>query len=261
MIELNLVSSGYGDRTVLKDVSLTFEKGQLTSVIGVNGCGKSTLLKTVLGAVPAGSGSIRIDGKALDTMSRKEVAKKIAYLSQGKSTPDMTVEQLVLHGRFPHLSYPRRYSAKDCALALAAMEQVGIAEYASNPLHTLSGGMRQNAYIAMALAQGADYVLLDEPTTYLDISHQLALMQTLRALADSGKSIAIVMHDLPIAFTFSNRIVLLSSGQVVRNDRPEQLCTDPAVRQIFGVSLERSKEENAYHYRYEISENVSSRQP
>ena len=173
----------------------------------------------------------------------------------------MTVEQLVLHGRFPHLSYPRRYTAKDYGLALAAMEQVGIAEYAGHPLHTLSGGMRQTAYIAMALAQGADYVLLDEPTTYLDISHQLALMQTLRTLADSGKGIAIVMHDLPIAFTFSDRIVLLSSGQVIRNDRPEQLCTDPAIRQVFGVSLERSKEENAYHYRYEISENVSFRQP
>lgn len=261
MIELSYVSSGYGNNTILKDVSVTFEKGQLTSIIGVNGCGKSTLLKTVLGAVPADSGSIRIDGKALDSMSRKEVAQKIAYLSQGKSTPDMTVEQLVLHGRFPHLSYPRRYTAKDYGLALAAMEQVGIADYAGHPLHTLSGGMRQTAYIAMALAQGADYVLLDEPTTYLDISHQLALMQTLRTLADSGKGIAIVMHDLPIAFTFSDRIVLLSSGQVIRNDRPEQLCTDPAIRQVFGVSLERSKEENAYHYRYEIPENVSFRQP
>lgn len=261
MIELNLVSSGYGDRTILKNVSVAFEKGQLTSIIGVNGCGKSTLLKTILGAIPAGSGSILIDGKALDTMSRKEIAQKIAYLSQGKSTPVMTIEQLVLHGRFPHLRYPRRYTAKDYALALAAMEQVGIAQYANKPLHTLSGGMRQTAYIAMALAQGADYVLLDEPTTYLDISHQLALMHTLRTLADSGKSIAIVMHDLPIAFTFSDRIVLLHDGQVVRDDRPQQLCNDPAVRQVFGVSLEGSKEENAYHYRFGISENVSSRQP
>lgn len=250
MIELSLVSSGYGDRTILQDVSVTFEKGQLTSIIGANGCGKSTLLKTILGAVPAKSGSILIDGKTLPAMGRKEIAQKIAYLSQGKSTPDMTVEQLVLHGRFPHLSYPRRYTAKDYALALAAMEQMGIAEYAGHPLHTLSGGMRQTAYIAMALAQGADYVLLDEPTTYLDISHQLALMRKLRALADSGKGIAIVMHDLPIAFTFSDRIVLLHDGQVAENAAPRQICDHNIIGQIFGASVVLSEDGQTYRYRY-----------
>ena len=126
--------------------------------------------------VPVGDGEIAIDGRPLAKMSRKDIARSIAYLSQGKGTPDMTVEQLVLHGRFPHLSYPRRYTTQDREIALAAMEQVGITKYARKPLYTLSGGMRQNAYIAMALTQGTDYILLDDPNTFLDISHQLELI-------------------------------------------------------------------------------------
>ena len=118
MIELQHISAGYGKQEVLQDVSVRFETGKLTSIIGINGCGKSTLLKTSLGILPARSGSITIDGRNLAGMHKKEVARKIAYLSQGKSTPDMTVQQLVLHGRFPHLSYPRRYSKKDYEIAL-----------------------------------------------------------------------------------------------------------------------------------------------
>ena len=177
MIELKHISVGYGKQIVLNDLSAAFEKGKLTAVIGVNGCGKSTLLKTILGMVPVSNGEIAIDGRPLAEMSRKDIARSIAYLSQGKGTPDMTVEQLVLHGRFPHLSYPRRYTTQDREIALAAMEQVGITDYARKPLYTLSGGMRQNAYIAMALTQGTDHILLDEPNTFLDISHQLELMK------------------------------------------------------------------------------------
>lgn len=251
MIELTKVSAGYGSHTVLRDVSVTFEKGTLTGIIGVNGCGKSTLLKTVLGVVPVRSGSIALDGTPLEQLCRKEIAQKIAYLSQGKSTPDMTVEQLVLHGRFPHLNYPRRYTQGDYDLAFAAMERTGIAEYAKKPLHTLSGGMRQAAYIAMALAQGTEYILLDEPTTYLDIGHQLEIMQLLRTLADSGKAVVAVMHDLAMAFTFSDRIVLLNNGHVVSNGQPQRVCEDKTLAQIFGVSVARAEDEKAYHYKYE----------
>ena len=202
MLELNRISAGYGKQTVLNDVSAFFEKGKLTSIIGVNGCGKSTLLKAILGILSLSSGEIFIDGENLLTISRNEIAKKIAYLSQGKNIPDMTVEQMVLHGRFPYLSYPRRYSSHDREVAIKAMEIVGVAEFAHKPLYSLSGGMRQNAYIAMALAQDTDYILLDEPTTYLDIAHQLELMRILRKLADSGKGIVTVMHNLTIAFDF-----------------------------------------------------------
>ena len=250
MIELHHVSAGYGRTPVLTDVSAALEPGKLTSIIGVNGCGKSTLLKAILGILPVSGGQITIDGADLAGMSRTQVARRIAYLSQGKSTPDMTVEQLVLHGRFPHLRYPRRYTSLDRRIARKAMEQVGIAEFMHSPLAALSGGMRQNVYIAMALAQGTDYVLLDEPTTYLDIGHQLELMKILRQLADSGKGVAAVMHDLPLAFTFSDRIILMGDGAILYSGNPETLCDSPALEQIFGITLHRSADGRSFHYQY-----------
>ena len=200
MLELKNISAGYGSKNVLSDITVSFEKGKLTSIIGVNGCGKSTLIKAILGILPLSGGKVIIDGCDLQSMSRNEIAKRIAYLAQGKNTPDMTVEQMVLHGRFPYLSYPRRYRKTDHEFARKAMETVGILHLADKPLYELSGGMRQNAYIAMALAQNTDYILLDEPTTYLDIAHQLDLMRILRGLADRKKGIITVMHDLPLAF-------------------------------------------------------------
>ncbi len=240
---------GYGKQTVLNDVSVSFEKGSLTSIIGVNGCGKSTMLKAILGMVPLRSGKISIDGQSIGEMNRTAVARKIAYLSQGRNTPDMTVAQMVLHGRFPHLNYPRRYTKQDYEIAFSAMEQVGITNIAHKALPALSGGMRQNTYIAMALAQGTEFVLLDEPTTYLDIAHQLELMKLLRNLADNGKGIVIVTHDIQLAFTFSDRILLLHEGTVFSNGTPKQVCAQKAIDQIMGVSLEYS--EAGYFYRYQ----------
>ena len=250
MIELKNGSAGYGKSMVLKDVSAAFEKGRLTGVIGVNGSGKSTLLKAILAMIPISGGRIMIDGYPLDRMTRIGIARKAAYIAQGKSAPDMTVEQLVLHGRFPHLNYPRRYTGRDREIALAAMAQAGIAEHARKPLRALSGGMRQNAYIAMALAQGTDYILLDEPTTYLDIARQLELMKTLKSLADHGKGIVCVMHDLPMAMNFSDRIVLLDEGRILIDDKPEQVCKQHIIDSVFGVALERSADGRTYSYRY-----------
>ena len=250
MIELSHISTGYGIKIILNDVSVAFEKGKLTSIIGANGCGKSTLLKTILGILPSKSGNITIDGARLKEMSRNDIARRIAYLSQEKNTPDMTVEQLVLHGRFPHLSYPRRYTDKDRVIAVGVMEQMGIVEYAHKPLYSLSGGMKQNSYIAMALAQETDYILLDEPTTYLDIAHQLELMKILRSLSDSGKGIVAVMHDLPMAFTFSDKIILINDGRIVDDERPEKIYERNVIDKVFGIALDRSKDGRSYSYKY-----------
>ena len=249
MLELNRISAGYGKQTVLNDVSAFFEKGKLTSIIGVNGCGKSTLLKAILGILPLSSGEVIIDGLEQRSMSRNEIAKKIAYLSQGMNTPDMTVEQMVLHGRFPHLSYPRRYSSHDKEVAKNAMEAVGIAEFADAPLYALSGGMRQNAYIAMALAQDTDYILLDEPTTYLDIAHQLELMKLLKELADNGKGIVTVMHDLPLAFDFSDTLAVINNGTISIQATPSEISDSYIVEDIFSVRIKQAQE-GKYSYQY-----------
>ena len=248
MIELQRVSAGYGKHRVLKEVSVCLEAGKLTGIIGVNGCGKSTLLKTVLGMIPLQSGEIAVNGKNLRDMSRNAIAREVAYLAQGRNTPDMTVAQIVLHGRFPHLNYPRRYTGQDYEIAFSAMEQLKIADLAHKPLSTLSGGMRQNAYIAMALTQDTEYILLDEPTTYLDIPHQLELMKTLRKLADRGKGVITVTHDIQMAFSFSDRIILLHDGCVFDSGTPEEVCGRNGIAQIMGVSLKRS--ENGYFYQY-----------
>lgn len=250
MIELHHVTAGYGKEPVLTDVSVSLEKGSLTSLIGVNGCGKSTLLKAVLGMLPLQRGEIILDGQPLQKLSRNEIARKIAYLSQGRNTPDMTLGQLVLHGRFPHLTYPRRYTAPDYEIATAAMAQLGIEDLAHKSLSSLSGGMRQKAYIAMALAQDTEFMLLDEPTTYLDIAHQLELMRTLRKLADRGKGILAVMHDMQLAFTFSDRIILLHEGNVAACGTPKEICSQNLIEKILGVGLECSEDGKTYGYRY-----------
>ncbi len=250
MLELKNVSAGYGNENVLCGVTVSFEKGRLTSVIGVNGCGKSTLLKSILGILPLTGGEIAVDGSDLRSLRGNEIAKRIAYLSQGKSTPDMTVGQMVLHGRFPYLSYPRRYGKADRAIAEKAMEDTGVSHLADKPLSELSGGMRQNAYIAMALAQDTDYILLDEPTTYLDIAHQLELMTLLRRLADMGKGVIAVMHDLPLAFDFSDTVTAIRNGAVAAHLAPTEMCASPVIREIFGVGMERMAD-GKYRYAYE----------
>ena len=292
MIELKHVSAGYGQSSVLSGVTASFPAGKLTSVIGVNGSGKSTLLRAMLGILPISDGALLLDGADIRTVQRSEIAKRIAYLSQGKATPDMTVGQAVLHGRFPYLGYPVRYSEEDrrvadramermgvssladtplailsggvrqrvrLAMALAretdraiareAMETVGILHLADQPLSALSGGMRQIAYIAMALAQKTDYILLDEPTTYLDIAHQLELMRLLKQLTGVGKGIVAVMHDLPLAFDFSDGIAVLQGGTVAAQAAPSVLCELPLIREIFGVRV-RPEDDARYRYQY-----------
>ena len=249
MIELKSISAGYGKSLVLDGVNASLEKGKLTCIVGENGCGKSTLLKTIIGILEVTNGEITVDGDSISALGRGEIAKRIAYLAQSKSTPDMTVGQMVIHGRFPYLSYPRRYRAVDREIAERAMEDVGISHLAKKPLGELSGGMRQNAYLAMALAQDTDDILLDEPTTYLDVAHQLDLMRLLRRLADGGKGIVMVMHDLPLALDFSDSIIVIRNGGVVAQASPSEIFSSPMIREIFGVQIEKT-ESGKFYYNY-----------
>ena len=252
MLELKNVCAGYGKKQILKDISISFNKSELVTVIGPNGSGKSTMLKAAMGIVPLTSGEIYIDGENTNGVSRRQLAQKVAYLSQGKNVPDMTVSQLCLHGRFPHLSYPRRYGDKDKEIVANALSVLGISELASRPLSSLSGGMRQNAYIAMSLAQDTDYILLDEPTSYLDISHQLELMKTVKKLTNQGKGIVAVLHDLPLAFAFSDKIAVMKDGRIIATGTPEDLYSKPVINEVFGVKLDYLEKEKSYRYKYTL---------
>ena len=248
MIELNNVSAGYGKREVLRGVSVTFEKGKLCCIIGQNGSGKSTLLKTATGFITATAGEVVIDGSPVSRMKRRDVAKKISYLSQVNSPSDMTVEQLVLHGRFPHLGYPRIYTEADRRIASSVIEKTGLCEFANRPLSELSGGMRQKAYVAMALTQDTEYILLDEPTAFLDISYQLELMHHLRTLADGGRSIVAVMHDIPLAMSYADEIAVISDGTVLKKGPPEEICASGVIGDVFGVAVNAHGGRYSYDY-------------
>ncbi len=246
MLELKNVCSGYGKKQVLTDISAQFEKGQITAIIGPNGCGKSTLLKTVTGILPPFSGEMTVDGENITEMSPKAAAQRIAYLSQGKAVPDMTVGQMVLHGRFPHLNYPRRYSPKDKETAKKAMEQMDILHLEQEPLSALSGGMRQNVYIAMALAQDTDYILLDEPTTYLDISNRFKLMDILKDLAADGKGIVTVLHDITLALSYSDKVTVMQEGKILMSDTAQRVFESQIADKVFNVKMQKNG--SAYYY-------------
>lgn len=248
MLKINNLIAGYHDKMVLDHVSMEIPAGQVTAILGPNGCGKSTLLKTMCGILDAQGGEILFNGENLLALTQRELARKIAYLSQSRQIPDITVKRLVLHGRFPYLSYPRRYRPQDYAAAGAAMKQMGIEELADIPLVKLSGGQRQKVYIAMALAQDTSIILLDEPTTYLDISHQLQMMRQVRKLAEQGKTVVMVVHDITQAMLTADRIVLMEQGSVVAQGAPEALFDSGMIDKVFRVKLGRVRADSGWQY-------------
>lgn len=247
MLEIQNLSAGYPGNPVLKDISLTIPQGAVTVIVGPNGCGKSTLLKALTGILPA-TGSGKLDGQELLTLSPRERAKKVAFLPQNRPVPEITVKNLVLHGRFPYLSYPRRYRQRDHAIAQAAMKKMGITELADRSLTTLSGGQRQTVYIAMILAQDTPVVLLDEPNSFLDIAHQLQLMQQARTLAEAGKTILLVLHDLSMAMDWADSLAVLSDGQCLFQGSPEEAFLSGSLQRAFGVQVQRAQTPEGWKY-------------
>lgn len=241
MLELRDVSAGYGKKQVLHRITATLSAGELTAVLGPNGSGKSTLLKTALGLLPLSGGQILLDGEPVVPNAPERMARKIAWLPQEKQGANMTAEQLVLCGRFPHLRYPRRYRQEDRQIAMEAMERLGIGHLAQRPLYTLSGGQRQSVYVAMALAQDTDWILLDEPTTFLDIAGSFALMDTLKELTRQGKGVAAVLHDLPLAMEYADRVLILDKGKVAGAGTPEEVCAAGTPDRVFGIRLEKNQ--------------------
>ena len=248
MIELYNLCAGYGKKEILHNISLSFKQGKIYALIGANGCGKSTLLKVLLRIVPYTKGSIFISSKNITLYKQNELAKKIAYVSQGKKIPDISVLRMVLHGRFAYLGYSRKYQKEDYVMARKALEWAGLSELEEENVSRLSGGMQQKVYIAMALAQDAETILMDEPTTYLDISHQLRLMEMARKLANQGKCVIMVLHDLSQALRIADEIIVMKNGQIIDVGTPKQVYQNGKIQEAFGVELEQIETVSGSHF-------------
>ena len=247
MLELRNLSVRYGGKRALDNVSLDFRAGELLAVIGPNGSGKSTLLRAAAGLLPC-DGAATLDGVPLRNLSRKEVARKVAWMPQSRTAPDITVWRMVLHGRFPHMGYPRHIRKEDRKIVAQALEDADGAELSERLLRELSGGERQKAYLATALAQQCGTILMDEPTAYLDIAHQFCVLSLAKRLAADGKAVAAVLHDLPMAFQFADRIALLRNGRLARTGTPEELFAQQIISEVFGVTLQRVWNHSDWRY-------------
>jgi len=252
MVELKNVSAGYGKNMILHNICFSADAGTITTIIGNNGCGKSTLLKTIAGILPATSGEIQVNGIPIQTLTAAQRAKQTAYLPQGKNTPDITAGRMVLHGRFPYLSYPRKYKKEDFDIAKSAMEKMGIADCMHNPRHSLSGGTRQKVYIAMALAQSTPVIIMDEPTSYLDIGQQIKFSQMARDLAQCGKTVILVLHDLLTALKISDQICVMENGKILLQDTPQAIQNSSIIKALFGVTIKTVQTSEGVQYYYQM---------
>ena len=253
MIELKNLSAGYDGIEKLHSVSLRCKKGEITALIGPNGSGKSTLLKAISALLPRMSGDILFAGQSIAEIPQQKLAQTLAYLPQSRNVPEITVRRMVLHGRFPYLGYPRKYRAEDYAAADAAMMQTDILDKANLHLHTLSGGERQKVYLAMAIAQDTPAVLLDEPTTYLDIEHQLGVLQLMQTLKAAGKTVIVVLHDINLALQCADTVAVLQNGSLVATGAPEAIAESGILDSVFHVHTEICKDKNGtahYFLRY-----------
>ena len=246
MFELQRVAVGYDEKPLLQNISFAVQNGQITTLVGTNGCGKTTLLKAIARQLPLLEGKILLQGRSIQEYDRKEFARAAAFMPQVRNIPEITVRGLVSHGRFPYLGLSRQMTTKDRAAVEEAMQVTGVARWANRDLRELSGGERQRVYLAMALAQGGQTILLDEPTTYLDVAAQFELLELLRTLADQGKTVLLVLHDLAQALQYSDRVAVLSQGKLAAFDTPPNLFEQKLLDGIFGVTLCRAPEGTYY---------------
>lgn len=231
------VSVGYGDRVVIEPMDVAVPAGKVTAVIGPNGCGKSTLLKALARTMPLRGGSVYLNGRAIAELPTVEVARQMALLPQSPQAPGgLTVGELVAYGRYPHQRGLGRLTRDDRAIIDWALGLTRLGEFAERPLDALSGGQRQRAWIAMALAQDTGLILLDEPTTYLDMAHQLEVLELLRDLnREQGKTIALVIHELNLAARFADWMIALRGGAIRAAGTPAEVMTAPMLRDVFGL--------------------------
>ena len=234
------VTLGYDDTIVIDGLTVEVPEGKITSLVGPNGCGKSTLLRSLARLMRPSGGAIYLDGDAISNLPTREVARRLGILPQSPAAPEgLTVRELAAQGRYPHQGWLRQWSRGDERAVERALQTTGVAELAGRPLDTLSGGQRQRAWISMALAQETETLILDEPTTFLDMAHQLEVLQLLDRLnREEGRTILMVLHDLNNAARYSHQVVALSRGRVFDAGTPQDVVTPHLLREVFGVEAD-----------------------
>jgi ferric enterobactin transport system ATP-binding protein len=228
---------GYGKKTVIDALTVAIPDGHFTAIIGPNGCGKSTLLRTLSRLMTPQHGNVYLDGEQIQRFASKDVARRIGLLAQNATTPgDITVQELVARGRYPHQPLFTRWRKEDEEAVTRAMRATGITDLAAQSVDTLSGGQRQRAWIAMVLAQETAIMLLDEPTTWLDISHQIDLLELLSDLnRTQGYTLAAVLHDLNQACRYATHLIALRDGKIVAEGAPKEIVTPDLIERIYGM--------------------------
>lgn len=237
MIEVRGIVKKYGDNPVVDNVSLNIEKGKITSFIGPNGAGKSTLLSMISRIMKKDEGEVIIDGRELEKWNTKELAKKIAILKQSNNiNVRLTIKEIVSFGRYPHCE--GRLTKEDTKYVDEAIEYMQLKDIEDRYLDELSGGQRQRAYIAMVIAQNTEYVLLDEPLNNLDMKHSVQMMKVLRGLVDDlGKTVVIVMHDINFASVYSDKIVILKDGKIVKDDITDAIISKDVLEDVYEIDF------------------------
>jgi iron complex transport system ATP-binding protein len=227
----------YDDRIVIDGLDLEVPPGQITAVVGPNACGKSTLLRTLARLLTPRDGAVYLDGRSIHDLPTRQVAQRLGILPQSPVTPEgMTVSDLVGRGRAPHQTWWRQWSTSDEGAVRDALAATEMTDLADRRVDELSGGQRQRAWIAMAVAQGTPVLLLDEPTTYLDLAHQIDVLDLVVDLnRDEGRTIVMVLHDLPQACRYADHLIAMKAGRIVASGRPSEVITEELVDTVFGV--------------------------
>jgi iron complex transport system ATP-binding protein len=236
-LEARELRVGYGGPDVVAGLDLTIAAEQVTAIVGANGCGKSTLLRALARLITPTAGSVLLDGREIRDLSSKDVAKRLGLLPQSPTAPEnLTVEDLVARGRYPHQGLFRQWSPSDEAAVEEALAATATAEFRGRPLDELSGGQRQRAWIAMALAQQTELLLLDEPTTYLDLAHQIDVLDLLDGLvAERGRTVVMVLHDINQACRYADQLVAMRDGRVHAAGAPGEIVDDRFIHDVFGL--------------------------
>jgi iron complex transport system ATP-binding protein len=231
---------GYGSRDVVADVDVLLPEGRITAVIGANACGKSTLLRGLARLLKPRRGAVYLDGRRIDRMRTRELATELGVLPQSPTAPDgITVADLVARGRYPHQGLFRQWTADDEAAVGRALEATGTADLVDRRVQDLSGGQRQRVWVAMALAQETDVLLLDEPTTFLDVAHQIELLDLLvRLNREGGKTIVVVLHDLNLACRYADQILAMKDGRIHAEGPPSEIVDAELVAEVFGLGCQ-----------------------